>query len=45
MVNNYHEYGIIDSDSNNDIKNLTVKSVHSNEYISPAPTVLYLRMR
>ena len=39
-VHNYRNYGLIDFESHNDIKNLVVRNIHRSEYIDANPTIL-----
>ncbi|MBQ9922891.1 MAG: hypothetical protein IJO52_11925 [Clostridia bacterium] len=43
MVHKYRKYGIIDVEGENDIKNLTVRNVHRQEYIDDTATVLLFK--
>ena len=43
MVHKYRKYGIIDVEGENDIKNLTVRNVHRQEYIDDTATILLFK--
>lgn len=39
-VHKYRNYGLIDFESHNDIKNLVVRNIHRSEYVDANPTIM-----